>query len=155
MLKLRYTKDNLTNETLRSSVATMIMLWAKHDGECLCFGLEYDISPIIDYVVSYNCMIQMSQSDREWEVYEWISGREVNVLDEKWDPTWDVSVLSFEEWKPMHYDTPLLHEWYYYVPSDMMNRDDAKVMLNNWCKIVNISDYLEMLPKENILSNEM
>jgi len=100
-------------------------------------------------------MIQMSQSDREWEVYEWISGREVEVKDENGIPTWEMSVLSFEGWKPSNYSTPLLHEWYYYVPSDMMNRDDAKVMLNNWCKIVNISDYLEMLPKENILSNEM
>jgi len=99
-------------------------------------------------------MIQMSQSDREWEVYEWISGREVNVLDEKWDPTWDVSVLSFEEWKPMHYDTPLLHEWYYYVPSDMMNRDDVKVMLNNWGEIVTLTEYIELLPKGDFLLQE-
>jgi len=152
MLKLRYTKDDLTNETLRSHVGTMIMLWAKHDWDCLCFDWEYDISPIIDYVVSYNCMIKMTQSDREWEVYEWISWREVAILDEKWDPTWDVSVLSFEEWKPSNYETPFLHEWYYYVPSDMMSRDDAMILVNNWGEIVTLTQYKEL---QALLSPEM
>ena len=152
MIKLRYTKDDLTNETLRSHVVTMIMLWATHDLDCLCFDWEYDISPIIDYVVSYNCMIKMIQSDREWEVYEWISGREVEVKDENGIPTWEMSVLSFEGWKPMHYDTPLLHEWYYYVPSDMMKRDDAMILVNNWGEIVTLTQYKEL---QALLSPEM
>ena len=149
MLKLHYTKQDLINETLRSHVGTMIMLWATHDGDCLCFHWEYDTTDIFDYIVEYKCFIKLAKELREWEVFVWMSWRENPVLDENGEETWEVSVLSFQDWKPSNYDTPILHEWFYYIPSDMMSRDDAKIILQNLGEIVTIQEYKEL---QSILS---
>lgn len=148
MIKLSYTQQDLiADQLLKGTVQMMLMLWARHDWEFLTCTNEW-VFPfeLLKYVIHYDCFVKMPEAARNGEVYPWISWREVNLAQEGEQE--NIKILTRDERKPDNYTPPLLHEWHYYIPSDITTRKNVQVMLANWCEIITIQQYLSLLPQE-------
>lgn len=160
MIKLHYTQEDLiSNSSLRDAVQMLIMLGADIEQKKLVYSNWYkpDIS-IYPYITEYSCFIKMPLSDREWEVYEWLPWRQVNIAKD-WEPE-DIKTLTRSEWKKNDFMDQYEDWTYIYIPSDIYKKDpetwkhqhfsgqELQVFIDNLCTVITIEEYKQLLPQE-------
>jgi len=148
MLKLHYTtKDIVSNEVLRNTAQTLLMVGWTHDWRCLCYDWDYVIDTVLlPFVQEYRCFIKMTDAQRAGEVFVWLPGREITNEDET------ESVLSFSERKLENFSDPLSFDGSTYVPSDIKNSPNGtfdwsvlQLFLDNACTIITIQEYQDII----------
>lgn len=151
MIKLQYEQaDLVSNSSLRDAVQMLFMLGADIQYKKLVYSNWYvpDIA-IYPYITEYSCFIKMSLSDRQWEVYEWLTWRQTTLEDET------TKTLTRSEWKLENFTDPYELDWFVYIPSDIKWKDFSgeklQIFIDNWCTILTTQEYIDLLPKSDPL----
>lgn len=154
MIQLQYTQQDLvSNPDLMSSVQILIMLGWKIQNRTLYYDGSYTPPlSIYPFILAYTCLIKMSVSDRQWEVYDGMPDRIINEA-QAWEPE-QIRILTRSERKDHNFDEPFEHEGFVYVPSDIhnwyMTGQQLQVMISNWCEIITTQEYTSLLPEDNL-----